>query len=170
MCVLARSACTPVCVCVWLTVDCLVAQGNSCYWGFLHQHVNKGEPPKSSPVCPPANEHWAPSWAQPVDGEEGRHSDSMRKKQQWSTKLWIWNWNRQQSHNKDSSFLWLSGNFTLLSQTNRLRLFNYTAFTPLRRQILELRFKREMCVRRNVQYMFTCQWGGATWNMLVLRL
>lgn len=63
-----------VCVSVWLTVDCLVAEGNSCYWGFLYEHVNKRKPPKSSPVCPPANENWAPSWGQPVGSEEGRDS------------------------------------------------------------------------------------------------
>lgn len=74
VCAHARSACTPVSLSVWLTEDCVVAQGNSCLWGFLCKHVNKGEPPKSSPVCPPANENRAPSWAHPVDGEEGRDS------------------------------------------------------------------------------------------------
>lgn len=74
VCVRAQSACTPACLSVCLTADCVVAQGNSCRWGFLYEHVNKGEPPKSSPVCPPANENWAPSWDQPVDGEEGRDS------------------------------------------------------------------------------------------------
>jgi len=57
VCVRARSAHTPMCLSVWITVDCLVAQGNSCYWGFLSKHVNKGEAPQSSLVCPLANEN-----------------------------------------------------------------------------------------------------------------
>lgn len=66
------------CVSVRITKYCLVAKGNSCYWGFLYWHVNKGEPPRCSLVCPPAYQIWDPCWAQPVDAEEGRDSAPCR--------------------------------------------------------------------------------------------
>lgn len=72
VCPISMHPCVCGCVCVCVVVVCfLVAEGSRCYWGFLYEHVNKRKPPKSSLVCAPANENWAPSCGQPVDSEKG---------------------------------------------------------------------------------------------------